>query len=61
MGPVDPEEAKVLLPDSIRAKFGKNILKNAIHGASNIQDAIESIDKVFEADVPENPEYNESM
>ena len=30
-GPYDPEIAKHLKPDSIRAKFGENRVKNAVH------------------------------
>ncbi|XP_058581409.1 thioredoxin domain-containing protein 3 isoform X3 [Neofelis nebulosa] len=58
MGPVDPDEAKLLSPDSIRAQFGTSVLKNAVHGSSNIQEAMETIDQMFEVLVPENPEGN---
>ncbi|KAJ8778662.1 hypothetical protein J1605_013339 [Eschrichtius robustus] len=58
MGPVDPEEARLLSPDSIRAQFGRSILKNAVHGASNMQEAVETINRVFEDFVAENPEKN---
>uniref|UniRef100_H0VGR8 NME/NM23 family member 8 n=1 Tax=Cavia porcellus TaxID=10141 RepID=H0VGR8_CAVPO len=47
MGPVDPEEAKLLSPDSIRARFGINILKNGVHGATNLYSVTESISAVF--------------
>ncbi|XP_048193072.1 thioredoxin domain-containing protein 3 [Perognathus longimembris pacificus] len=53
MGPVNPEEAKLLSPDSLRAKYGINILRNAVHGSSNDLDATMSIDKIFETDSPE--------
>ncbi|XP_004677207.1 PREDICTED: thioredoxin domain-containing protein 3 [Condylura cristata] len=56
MGPTDPEEAKLLSPDSIRAQFGVSILKNAVHGASNAYDAMESINYLFP--MFENPEKN---
>eukprot|EP00069_Balaena_mysticetus_P011637 bmy_07177T0 len=58
MGPTDPEEARLLSPDSIRAQFGRSILKNAVHGASNVQEAVETINRVFEDFVAENPEKN---
>ncbi|XP_049497277.1 thioredoxin domain-containing protein 3 isoform X1 [Panthera uncia] len=58
MGPVDPDEAKLLSPDSIRAQFGTSVLKNAVHGSSNIQEAMETIDQMFEMLVPKNPEGN---
>ncbi|XP_036774835.2 thioredoxin domain-containing protein 3 [Manis pentadactyla] len=56
MGPTDPDEAKLLSPDSIRAKFGRSVLKNAVHGSSNISEAVEVINSVFEDMDPENPE-----
>uniref|UniRef100_A0A673U6L1 Thioredoxin domain-containing protein 3 n=1 Tax=Suricata suricatta TaxID=37032 RepID=A0A673U6L1_SURSU len=55
MGPIDPDEAKLLSPDSIRAHFGRSILKNAVHGSSNIYEAKESINRMFEELVPEKP------
>ena len=61
MGPTDPEEAKVADPDrceiynlllyflyfSIRALYGENKLKNAVHGASDKESATKSIAAVF--------------
>nr|XP_025728488.1 thioredoxin domain-containing protein 3-like [Callorhinus ursinus]XP_025728496.1 thioredoxin domain-containing protein 3-like [Callorhinus ursinus] len=58
IGPVEPDEAKLLSPDSIRAKFGRSVLKNAVHGSSNTYEAMESITRIFEEFGPENPEGN---
>lgn len=47
-GNKDPEVAKTEDPDSIRALFGDDILKNGIHSSSTIEQALEKIPKVFE-------------
>lgn len=47
MGPADPEVAKETSPESIRAQFAQDILSNAVHGSSNRQHALESIECVF--------------
>ncbi|KAL1784696.1 thioredoxin domain-containing protein 3 [Sigmodon hispidus] len=47
IGPVDPEEAKLISPDSLRAKYGIDILRNAVHGSSTISEASMSISNVF--------------
>ncbi|CAO2595317.1 Thioredoxin domain-containing protein 3 [Lemmus lemmus] len=54
IGPVDPEEAKLLSPDSLRAKYGLDILRNAVHGASNASEAAVNISNVFTEDYPED-------
>ncbi|XP_041501648.1 thioredoxin domain-containing protein 3 [Microtus oregoni] len=54
MGPVDPEEAKLLSPNSLRASYGLDILRNAVHGASNAPEAAVSINNVFTEDNPED-------
>jgi nucleoside diphosphate kinase len=35
MGPTNPEEAKELYPDSVRALFGKDNTRNAVHGSDS--------------------------
>ncbi|XP_069790366.1 thioredoxin domain-containing protein 6 [Narcine bancroftii] len=47
MGPTDPEEAKKIAPDSLRAKFAKDILRNSLHGPSNLMQAVEKIQFLF--------------
>ncbi|XP_019364608.1 PREDICTED: thioredoxin domain-containing protein 3 isoform X1 [Gavialis gangeticus] len=47
MGPVDPEAAKLCSPNSIRAQFAQDILRNAVHGSSNKEHALKSIEYVF--------------
>ncbi|XP_023569137.1 thioredoxin domain-containing protein 3 [Octodon degus] len=53
MGPVDPEEAKLLSPQSIRAQFGTSILKNAVHGSTNHYSVTENINTIFGDDMGE--------
>uniref|UniRef100_A0A8C3MYL0 Uncharacterized protein n=1 Tax=Geospiza parvula TaxID=87175 RepID=A0A8C3MYL0_GEOPR len=47
MGPPDPEEAKKTCPESIRAQFAHDILANAVHGSSDIEQAERNIQFVF--------------
>lgn len=56
MGAVDPEEAKLLSPNSLRAKYGIDILRNAVHGASNLSEATTVISSIFTEDNPEDEE-----
>ncbi|KAL5261318.1 hypothetical protein ACHWQZ_G007121 [Mnemiopsis leidyi] len=64
MGPADPEEAKKVAPESIRAKLGKNVLKNSIHAALDEERAKAEIRLAFgdelefdeEGKVKESPE-----
>ncbi|XP_076450985.1 thioredoxin domain-containing protein 6-like isoform X20 [Babylonia areolata] len=47
IGPTDPEQAKEQAPDSLRAQFGHDILHNAVHGASSVEEANRKIEAVF--------------
>nr|XP_009477128.1 PREDICTED: thioredoxin domain-containing protein 3 [Pelecanus crispus] len=47
IGPTDPEVAKQTSPESIRAQFAQDILSNAVHGSSNREHALKSIECVF--------------
>lgn len=46
-GPVNPSEAKKTHPHSIRALFGKDIVKNAFHCSSSKEDAIREAGILF--------------
>uniref|UniRef100_A0A663M6X5 NME/NM23 family member 8 n=1 Tax=Athene cunicularia TaxID=194338 RepID=A0A663M6X5_ATHCN len=47
MGPTDPEVAKETSPESIRAQFAQDILSNAVHGSSDREHALSSIECIF--------------
>ncbi|KAL0205685.1 hypothetical protein P9112_000992 [Eukaryota sp. TZLM1-RC] len=48
VGPVDPEIAKQLAPNSIRARYGKNRIFNAVHTTDLIDDGSLEVHYLFE-------------
>ncbi|XP_078344639.1 thioredoxin domain-containing protein 3 homolog isoform X2 [Oculina patagonica] len=47
MGPTDPQQALELAPNSLRAQFGVDTMKNAVHGSSTVEKAEEVIKEFF--------------
>ncbi|XP_065655285.1 thioredoxin domain-containing protein 6 isoform X7 [Hydra vulgaris] len=47
MGPTEPNEAKEKFPDSLRAKFGKDAIRNAVHCSSSASGARNDIARFF--------------
>lgn len=47
LGPSDPSQARQITPNSLRAKFGTNPIRNVGHGSSDLQAAIKEIDFFF--------------
>ncbi|XP_043831599.1 thioredoxin domain-containing protein 3 [Dromiciops gliroides] len=47
VGPADPEEARKVAPESVRALFGKDILDNAVHVSSTKEHALKTIELLF--------------
>ncbi|KAJ1917825.1 hypothetical protein IWQ60_007672 [Tieghemiomyces parasiticus] len=53
MGPADPAEAKAQAPDSLRAHFGTDSVRNAVHGPPDVTAATQQIQLIFSPDVVE--------
>ena len=47
VGPHDPDIAKALRPNTIRAKFGQNTVNNAVHCTDLEEDATIEVDYIF--------------
>jgi nucleoside-diphosphate kinase len=48
VGPHDPEIAKILRPNTIRAMFGKDRVKNAVHCTDLVEDGVLEVQYFFE-------------
>ncbi|KAL0248547.1 hypothetical protein GEMRC1_003783 [Eukaryota sp. GEM-RC1] len=47
LGPTNPSEAKLTHPNSIRARFGESVTRNAAHGSDSLYSAYREIKLVF--------------
>ncbi|XP_052812769.1 thioredoxin domain-containing protein 6-like isoform X13 [Mya arenaria] len=47
IGPTDPLQAKEVDPDTLRGKYGTDILRNAVHGSTDKEHALTTITKIF--------------
>ncbi|MBN3324653.1 TXND3 protein, partial [Atractosteus spatula] len=47
IGPVDPDVARQIDPNSLRAQFARSVLENALHGSSNVDHAKKNIRFIF--------------
>ena len=57
VGPQDPDIAKKLRPNTIRAKFGKNRVFNAVHCTDLEEDAVLECDYFFNKLASYKPDY----
>ncbi|OBZ89631.1 putative nucleoside diphosphate kinase 5 [Choanephora cucurbitarum] len=49
IGPTDPQKARQLVPQSIRALYGTNIQENAVHASDSIDSAQRELQLFFSA------------
>jgi UMP-CMP kinase len=54
VGPTDPEEARLEVPDSIRAAFGTSVQRNAVHASDSPASAAREIAFFFPNHAPAN-------
>ncbi|KAJ3389349.1 Thioredoxin domain-containing protein 3 [Entophlyctis sp. JEL0112] len=47
LGPSDPEAARTLFPESLRAKYGTDAVNNGLHGSINAEIAIQQLQSFF--------------
>ncbi|KAG8341645.1 putative Nucleoside diphosphate kinase [Trypanosoma vivax] len=47
VGPEDPIDARRAAPNSIRARLGEDLIRNAVHAAANLAEAAECISTIF--------------
>ncbi|XP_069047149.1 thioredoxin domain-containing protein 6 isoform X4 [Lepisosteus oculatus] len=47
IGPVDPDVARQIDPNSLRAQFARSVLENALHGSSSVDHAKKNIRFIF--------------
>lgn len=53
MGPENPSDARDSAPDSLRALYGSDLVKNALHGSGTIAQAQREIQFFFPASIVE--------
>ncbi|GJP46649.1 hypothetical protein CLOM_g5914 [Closterium sp. NIES-68] len=47
IGPTNPKTARAAHPESLRAKYGTDVLQNAVHGSASVADAHREISLFF--------------
>ena len=59
MGPENPSDAKTTSPDSLRALYGQDLIKNVVHGSATVSQAQAEI-QFFFPEVPVEPLPNKN-